>query len=221
MQVRSNADPSDSAYVNFKFSVIYQVIPCSPNLTVNPVTVPSQYNYEIGSGPLSITLDGIHNGSCFFAVSLINFWDDMSEIVSTPPFTLTQPTLVQNDLYLPNDYSITADSVLSIDESNDYNERSAYFRITAREDPLLPSQASDPFYDFIVVIYRQNDCAPGFRNVPANDLMYFYVLEKPALTIEFPGLDDTECDYVMRIYDTTWGTSFSHSAFQLNEATLV
>ena len=221
MRVRSNADPSDSAFVDFKFSVIYQVIQCSPNLTVNPVTIQSQYDYLIGSGPLSITLDGIHNGSCFFAVSLIDLKDDNSEVTSTPPFTLTQPTLVQNDLYLPNDYSITADSVLSIDESNDDDERIALFWIIAREDPLVPSLATDPFYEFKVIIYKQNDCTPGFRNVPENDLMYFYVLQEPALTIEFPGLDDTECYYTKKISGTTSATSSSPSAFQFNEATFV
>ena len=67
-----------------------------------------------------------------------------------------------------------------------------------------------------MIIYKQNDCTPGFRNVPANDMMYFYVLQEAALTIEFPDLDDTECYYVPSIHDTTYGTSFGHSAFQFN-----
>lgn len=101
--------------------VTYQVIQCSPNLTVNPLTVSNQYLYEIGCGPLSITMDGIHNGSCFFAVSLFDL-TSLLDVSSNSPFSLTQPTLVQNDLYLPNDYTLTADSVLTINESNESNE---------------------------------------------------------------------------------------------------
>ena len=86
----------------------------------------------------------------------------------------------------------------------------------AREDPSMPWQPTDPFYDFEVIIYRQNDCTPGFRNVPSNDMVYLYEPQMTALTIEFPDLDDTECDYVASIHDTTYGTSFSHSAFQFN-----
>ena len=95
------------------------------------------------------------------------------------------------------------------------------YRIRARQDLSVPWLASDPFYDFEVQIFKPNDCTPGFRNVPANDIMYFYVLQKPALTIEFSGLDNTECFYELSISDTTYGTAFSHSAFQLNLATFV
>lgn len=73
-------------------------------------------------------MDGIENGSCFFAVSLIDL-TSLWNVSSTPPFSLTQPTLVQDNQYLPNDYSIIADSVLTIDESNESNEKSSWYRI--------------------------------------------------------------------------------------------
>ena len=88
---------------------------CSPNLVASPLTSASEYLYEIGSGPLSITMDGISNGNCFFAISVFDT-ADMLDVSSAPPFTLTQPTLLQD---VPNGYSITADGVLTIDESNE------------------------------------------------------------------------------------------------------
>ena len=90
-----------------------------------------------------------------------------------------------------------------------------------REDQTVAWQSTDPFYDFEVVIYRTNDCTPGFRNVPANGINYFYVLQKSALTIEFTGLDDTFCDYALTVYDTTYGTPFTNTAFSFTEATFV
>ena len=74
-------------------------------------------------------------------------------------------------------------------------------------------QSTDPFYDFEVIIYMNNDCTAGFRNVPANDSNYFYVLASSTLNIEFTGLDDTTCNYALTVYDTTVGTPFTNTAF--------
>ena len=52
----------------------------------------------------------------------------------------------------------------------------SWYRVRVREDPLLLWLATDPWYDFRVIIYRQNNCTSGFRNVTANDIMYSYVL---------------------------------------------
>lgn len=105
--VESDINPTDTGSQSFDFKVTYEDVPCSPDLTVSPVTIQSQYLYEIGSGPLTITLDEVHNGSCFFAVSLIDL-ANLSDVSISPPFSLAQPELVQNDLYRPNDFSIVA-----------------------------------------------------------------------------------------------------------------
>ena len=107
----------------------------------------TQYLYEIGSGPLSITLDGLHNGSCHFAVSLFDTYN-LSDVSSTSPFSLAQPTLIQQDPYLPNDYTITADSVLTITEYADANSVRRVFRIMVRQDPSVAWQSTDPLFDF-------------------------------------------------------------------------
>ena len=67
--------------------------------------------------------------------------------------------------------------------------------------------------DFEVTLVRFNPCTPGFRQVPTDGTVYQYILQDPAMTIQFVDLDNTECNYDIELFDQATGSPFAHTAF--------
>lgn len=101
-------------------------------------------------------------------------------------------------------------------ETNNAAEVVKRVRLTVVDDALAPTVSTSPI-DLIIWVYRYNICqgtGGSFNGIPANGLQHWYAIgASEPLVIEFTGLDNGECDYSVEIWDTTYQTPFSVTAF--------
>ena len=155
-----------------------------------------------------IDLTGINNGSCSFALQLLN--SDASPADSTI-FTLTQPTLTSDPLAIdPRIISVTADGRISIAA---VNSQAATFSLILRvisTKNVLDTAAADVSFTINVIPFPCSQVITDPTIAPSTT--YYITTPSITTTITFTGLSNTNC-----LFDTTLtlsgGTAIDTSVF--------
>ena len=156
MSVWADDDFGKWVETTWQFTINYQ-LPCVPGLILNPTGIPDCNEYMIGSGIFTLPFDDLSNGSCAYEVSVVDF-DTLVDITTVvPEITVTQSTFHAADPTLPNELSVLVMGGISMVETDEAKEKTINLRMTL-SDPDVGYLATDPFYDFEIVFYRENLC---------------------------------------------------------------
>ena len=185
----------------------------------------TEYAYQIGDPSITILLDGAQNGleECGFNVRLTERGAKVPVSVDLlfPVFTFNDAQFTVDDPYRPNHKTLSKHAEVIVFTS-ELSLEGEYNLTMTISDLWGADPENDPTCDIKIWVHRANPCQGGFRNFPIGPASFYeyQIGQKDPLVIPIAGIDNTQCDFDIELYDGLQASVITHNAFNLTQPVL-